>query len=623
MRDFTDSFCERCGTRYTFGPPPAKGPSLATAKILAKGLKNFVMNDSTTMDEAMAAARIDEERAHSSQVTEDFHRIFNFCMTCRQYACDKCWNPNQGACLSCAPLWDEEPVAPKDHLILRTPKVSRGPAAGQGAAAEGALLGQPTLEELMASAASAREPQPERRRGRKQAPEPAEAPAFEAPPATPVTPATPVAPAPQPTVAERRAAVRDQKAAQELRAQSEAWQTQEDGWSLWPSEAGRAAEAAPQAEAPAAQAAQAGGLNLTDEEYLLVQSELDHPSPYVEPDEQTASRVAPPRRREARGPKPVEPPAAQPSLDFDIIGSLRQPAVGEESQPAAPAKPQPAPHPGTGQGRLLGPHDAHAARPAAGPAGSEPPAPPRAAKAHKPARAAQGHQATEAATSPWPNPTLWSQRPIERHDYWSESDALAAAGSAQPLGQAERPLPFDQGLPQQLEEPAPWPPQPVPSAQQPFEPLAAEVQAEQPLPSTPPAAPVRRPAQRSQPQRPLPAEPQTQWPEAAEATDGWAVQGAGEEQPVWPPIGAPVPATRQPVAPWPVEDQTLTAASVVAARSQADHAVSDAAAQVEAMWVESAQNVLSQGSVRACRHCALPLSTHARFCRRCGADQQG
>jgi hypothetical protein len=124
MRELTDSYCERCGTRYTFGPSPTKGPTLTGARLLAKGLKNFVMTDGTSMNEAMAAARIDVTKDESSRVTEEFHRTFNFCMTCRQYACDKCWNENQGACLSCAPLWDQKPVAREGYLIVRTP-VSR------------------------------------------------------------------------------------------------------------------------------------------------------------------------------------------------------------------------------------------------------------------------------------------------------------------------------------------------------------------------------------------------------------------------------------------------------------------------------------------------------------------
>ena len=72
MRDLTDSYCERCGSHYIFGPSPAKGPTLAGARLLAKGLKNFVMTDGTSLDEALAAARIDDTHSVSTQVAEDF-----------------------------------------------------------------------------------------------------------------------------------------------------------------------------------------------------------------------------------------------------------------------------------------------------------------------------------------------------------------------------------------------------------------------------------------------------------------------------------------------------------------------------------------------------------------------
>ena len=42
----TESFCERCGTRYTFesARPRAR---LKGVKVLSRGLKNFVLSDDT------------------------------------------------------------------------------------------------------------------------------------------------------------------------------------------------------------------------------------------------------------------------------------------------------------------------------------------------------------------------------------------------------------------------------------------------------------------------------------------------------------------------------------------------------------------------------------------------
>jgi ribosomal protein L40E len=42
---------------------------------------------------------------------------------------------------------------------------------------------------------------------------------------------------------------------------------------------------------------------------------------------------------------------------------------------------------------------------------------------------------------------------------------------------------------------------------------------------------------------------------------------------------------------------------------------------VAALWAESAQQVFDRGSVRVCHQCALPVSTQARYCRRCGTQQ--
>jgi hypothetical protein len=99
----TESFCERCGTRYTFESASPKGARLKGLRTVSRGLKNFVMSDDTSMDEAMAAARNETDREATSQQLDAFHKTFNFCMSCRQYTCSNCWNEVEGRCLSCAP----------------------------------------------------------------------------------------------------------------------------------------------------------------------------------------------------------------------------------------------------------------------------------------------------------------------------------------------------------------------------------------------------------------------------------------------------------------------------------------------------------------------------------------
>ena len=107
----TESFCERCGTRYTFESAAPRGPRLKGLKVASRGLRNFVMSDDTSMDEAMAAARNDADREQTSSQLEAFHKTFNFCMECRQYTCANCWNEGEGRCLSCAPLFGLEPAS--------------------------------------------------------------------------------------------------------------------------------------------------------------------------------------------------------------------------------------------------------------------------------------------------------------------------------------------------------------------------------------------------------------------------------------------------------------------------------------------------------------------------------
>ena len=104
----TESFCERCGTRYTFESSASRAKPLRGLKTLGKGLRNFVLSDDSSMDEAMAAARSEAERDVTSRQLDAFHSTFNFCMSCRQYTCANCWHETEGQCLSCSPLVGRE-----------------------------------------------------------------------------------------------------------------------------------------------------------------------------------------------------------------------------------------------------------------------------------------------------------------------------------------------------------------------------------------------------------------------------------------------------------------------------------------------------------------------------------
>jgi len=122
----TESFCERCGTRYTFeSVAPRKTRRLGQFKTLSKGVKNWVMSDDSSLDEALAEARSDEEREVTSHQLDAFHSTFNFCMSCRQYTCANCWNTPDGRCLSCAPNLASQDILPAPFPEIQVADSSR------------------------------------------------------------------------------------------------------------------------------------------------------------------------------------------------------------------------------------------------------------------------------------------------------------------------------------------------------------------------------------------------------------------------------------------------------------------------------------------------------------------
>ena len=105
----TESFCERCGTRYTFEPVDTRRP-MSSIGTFGRGLRHFFTDPDSTLGESFAVARSETEQRATNHALEAFHQTFNFCLSCRQYVCGECWNAVEGRCLTCAPV--EEPTAP-------------------------------------------------------------------------------------------------------------------------------------------------------------------------------------------------------------------------------------------------------------------------------------------------------------------------------------------------------------------------------------------------------------------------------------------------------------------------------------------------------------------------------
>jgi hypothetical protein len=117
----TESFCERCGTRYEFAAPEKLTPMRKTRGVIS-GLKNYIMSQDSLSDSVNDAIRSEAEVLASRQL-DAFHSSFSFCIDCRQYTCTNCWNDDAGRCQSCKPLerggrWVQPDVA--DPLSANT-----------------------------------------------------------------------------------------------------------------------------------------------------------------------------------------------------------------------------------------------------------------------------------------------------------------------------------------------------------------------------------------------------------------------------------------------------------------------------------------------------------------------
>ena len=131
----TESFCERCGTRYEFKAPTRLNPIRKT-RGLVSGLKNYIMSQDALGDAVGDAMRSEQDALAAAQL-DAFHTSFNFCIDCRQYTCVNCWNDDAGRCRSCAPLAGTDDLAERLQAGL-APTATLAPTNGVEAHTNGA-----------------------------------------------------------------------------------------------------------------------------------------------------------------------------------------------------------------------------------------------------------------------------------------------------------------------------------------------------------------------------------------------------------------------------------------------------------------------------------------------------
>jgi len=586
----TESFCERCGTRYTFESARPKA-RLKGVRVISRGLKNFVLSDDTSMDEAMAAARSETDRELTSHQLDAFHKTFNFCMSCRQYTCPNCWNEVENRCLSCAPHLGHEvlpaafPDLPSGPLVSSDELYTNGAAyttnGSNGASHSPELIGMAEVqarrdEEVDAAArlAALTAPVAETLEAPESTPEPpvAASATVEAP--TPVEPGAPPAPV---------------------------------------------VPAAPFAETPLVAAAPP-----SDGEGANPYADVDTQTPSWlaklvaanQVDEAVESRTPPPAP--IVPPAPAKPPVA-PVVEPEVVA---EPVVEAIPEPVVEAVPEPvAVEPAAVEPVTVEPA---AVQPVTVEPEPEPVIEPAAAAAAAGLAAAAVHGAPEETEAAPEDTEVFEDKGAAQTtdllERFRPAATIAAAAAIAP-----------DPAPQVAPTPAP-PVTPAPAA-----PSVAPEPAPTPAPSV-----AEPPAPAAQPPTWVPQAPAaTELAAAAIAAPTPPVHDDVVSQPVWqmvapddappapvePPVQAPAPATRTEPQ-WPTQPEWPSAAAASSAGLPFLGRPAQPTGGLDALWAESTREVArpaagsrAAGGVQPCVSCGLSLSANARFCRRCGTPQ--
>ncbi len=338
----TESFCERCGTRYEFEAPTRLNPLRKTRGFIG-GLRNYLTSQDALSDAMGDAMRSEEDGLATAQL-DAFHESFNFCIDCRQYTCINCWNDDAGRCRSCAP------IAGTDDLVERlaasavaTPDVSGGGALLNGGHVHRGADQWPSSDLETEAAASATteselappdveptwaalEPEPEpERMAAEVAPEPEQEPMVAEPEPEPEPVAAMVELEPEPVVAEPE----PEPVAAEVEPEPEVPEPEPEPV---------AAEVEPEPEIRAPLHVVAWDEDAEEHFYAPSSSATAPEAADIEPQQEPVAATAEPGADEAGETEPIaaEADVAAAPLEADAPGALEPAASADVPRPLAP-----------------------------------------------------------------------------------------------------------------------------------------------------------------------------------------------------------------------------------------------------------------------------------------------
>jgi hypothetical protein len=565
----TETFCERCGTRYEFSAPTRLNPLRKTRGLIG-GLKNYLTSQDALGDALDDAMRTEEGALATAQL-EAFHEAFNFCIDCRQYTCVSCWNDDAGRCRSCVPVPGTDDLA--ERLAASTAAAAE-PVAGIAEAdmSDEDVRRHLGLEEWPTS----------------DLPEEAFAANGHVPDddwaATPGAWANaPVAPVyePEEPVATVGGFVGADGFVYETKEQADKVAANMLAEALAAQEAARAAaelEAAQAAEAAAAQAAEAAAAQAAEhaDDALAAEAAPTEPdtswvAAALDEEPAAAEAQAEPVQAVEPEPEPVAAEVVQEPPHLRVVAWDEDAALELEPEPVA-AEAEAEPEPVAAE--------------------VEPEPEPVAAEAEP--------EPVAAEAEPEPVEAEAELEPVAAE---AEPEPVAAEGEPEPVADA----------PPVGETAAIWPEPEAVAAEAEAEPIAAAAEAEPepaaPTPIAPRIAPVSEtilhfPTRPVQPEVAQPAAAADETPEVAARRaqlDSLGLDGG--------PTEGDMPA----VLPYRSRGASVTSAELAMR-----------AAAGQRFWEASAREVagaVGNVGVQNCNECGLSLSANARFCRRCGTRQ--